>query len=449
MYCSECKLRVADDNVTICPVCEGPLQPDAENEEVVVDAADKDDSTAPEIRVEEKFDAYEKPDQGLDFKPEELGLQSSDQEGLDKDDEDIRVLAELWEEEDIDADLEGILAEAFSLDEANDDIEAEDDLDLSPLEVSPVQPPAAVPESNRRPLLLLLILIVIGVGSASLFYMQKPGPKTDSIVKPLPLLKEPVAAEKVVTAEPTTVVVENVADDKTGKIAAIADPARDSALVEVANLKAQEAEALPKEESANLKTEVDSQVSAEKQEALAGDSAEVLDKTVTSEEMKTVPSPVPALEPVKKSETLVASLGRAEEKASLPGEALPEEDVKIVDETKSLVPSSDSSPHEEVGKTSARVDEEAVVDKTEVASELLYRIHIGSFKSHKRAANQLAMLQEKGFAAYQVEVDLEGKGIWQRVMIPGGTTRDEAKAVQKKLAELFPREDSLILKSKK
>ena len=415
MYCSECKLRVADDNVTICPVCEGPLQPDAENEEVVVDAADKDGSTAPEIRVEEKFDAYEKPDQGLDFKPEELGLQSSDQEGLDKDDEDIRVLAELWEEEDIDADLEGILAEAFSLDEANDDIEAEDDLDLSPLEVSPVQPPPAVPESNRRPLLLLLILIVIGVGSASLFYMQKPAFKTGSVAKPLPLPREPVVTEKVTVAKSATAVVENATDDKTGKIVAVADPARDSASVEVANLKAQEAEVLPKGESAKRIAEVGSQVPAEGQEKLVGHPAEVLDKTVTSEDIKTVPSPVPVLEPVKKSETLVISLGSAEEKASVSEEALLEEGAKVV-------------------------------DKTEVTLRIPYGIHVGSFKSHERAANQLAMLQEKGFAAYQVEVDLEGKGIWQRVIIPGGTTRDEAKVVQKKLAEVFPWEDSLILK---
>ncbi len=418
MYCSECKLRVADDNVTICPVCEGPLQPDAEYEELLVDATDKDGSIAPEIRVEEKFDAYEKPDQGLDFKPEELGLQSSDQEGLDKEDEDIRVLAELWEEEDIDADLEGILAEAFSLDEAKDNIEGADDLDLSPLEVSPVQPPpVVVPSRNRRPLLLLLILIVIGLGSASLFYLQKSGPKTGSVVKPLPLSREPVVAEKEMTAESATVVAGNAADDKTGKIVAVAAPAQDSASVEVAKLKAPETEALA--------------------------------KTVTSEEMKTVPSPVPALEPVKKSETLVASLESGGEKASVSGEALSEGDTKVVDETKALVPSSDSSPHEGIGKTSTKADEEAAVDKTEVTSGLPYNIHIGSFRSHKRAARQLAMLQEKGLAAYQVEVDLKGKGIWQRVLVPGGATREEAKAVQKKLAELFPREDSLILKSKK
>ena len=63
MYCAECKLRVADDSITVCPVCQGPLQPDTENEEVFGGAVDKDGSAARgnqvfDIRVEDKFVAY-------------------------------------------------------------------------------------------------------------------------------------------------------------------------------------------------------------------------------------------------------------------------------------------------------------------------------------------------------------------------------------------------------
>ncbi|MEA3332535.1 MAG: hypothetical protein U9Q58_02940, partial [Pseudomonadota bacterium] len=128
MYCSECKLQVADDDVTVCPVCQGPLQPDVKTEEVFNDAADKGGSVAfedwsPETRIDEKFSVYENPDQNFDFNPEEFGLQSSEHEDPAEKVEDIQVLAELWDDEDVEADLEGVLAEAFILDEAEKDID--------------------------------------------------------------------------------------------------------------------------------------------------------------------------------------------------------------------------------------------------------------------------------------------------------------------------------------
>jgi cell division protein FtsN len=61
-----------------------------------------------------------------------------------------------------------------------------------------------------------------------------------------------------------------------------------------------------------------------------------------------------------------------------------------------------------------------------------YVVHVGSFKSEKRASRQLARLQKKGFSAYIAVVDLKGKGVWQRVMVSGGATREDAKAVQAK-----------------
>ncbi len=407
MYCSKCKLRVADDSVTVCPVCQGRLQVDEKNEEALNDAVDKRRSEVSEISVEDKFSAYEKPDQSLDFNPQELGLQSSDQGDQVEEDEDIRALADLWEEEDIDADLEGVLAEAFSLDEANDDVDKADDLDLEfgKSEVLASRPPVTSVKRNLSPLLLLLLIIVIGVGGASWLYLQKTGGKSESIAKlrSLPQPKEPVVVDKATTPEPTREIAESPVDGKTGKLVA-AVPARDLAQVKVADHKVKDAETLPEKAAAYQAVVVSSQSPDGGLEKLAGRQAEVLAKPVQINKIKA--------------------------------------------QTKSLTPSSPTSFKDEAGKSAEEIAGKAVTAKVEVTPVFLYAIHIGSFKSHKRVDRQLKMLQEKGFAAYRVEVDLKAKGVWQRVMIPGGATRDEAKVVQKKLAELFPREDSLIKKIK-
>ncbi len=526
MYCSECKLRVADDSITVCPVCQGPLQSDAVEEEVFNDAADKGGPAAPEIQVEDKFSAYERPDQELDFNPEKLGLESSVQKDPADEDEDIQALTDLWGEEEIDADLEGVLAEAFSLDETNDDIKAkdglgqedvdtdleaglaevfspdevnddikekddlnqeevfveafcidevnddveakggpgqedtdadlegalaeafsldevdddieakddlnqeDDDLDLGEAlkigepEVLPAQPPVVPPSQSRGLWLLLLLIFVVGAGGGIWFYSQKSKstsgervvrsvPQTQPLKPaPLPPVKETVAAEKTATVEPVAATGGNAVDDKTGKLVTSV-PVQPKTLVEVTDLK-------------------DEGIKASALEAVVDPAT-----AAVSEELKT-------------SETLVASLAVvAEEKEPVPGKVLTESGVKTVAETKPQVSPPDSVSQEKVGRKSPKIVKAAVVDKAEVSLTSPYAIHIGSFKSQKSVSRQLAMLQEKGFAAYQVEVDLKNKGVWQRVMVPGGTTRKEAKVVQKKLTELFPREDSRILEIKK
>ena len=439
MYCSECKLRVADDSITVCPVCQGPLQPDAVNEEAFNDVADKTESAAPDVQVEDKFGVYESPGQELDFNPEKLGLEPSVQKDPADEDEDIQVLADLWEEENVDADLEGVLAEAFSLDEANEESDVEDDLDFEEGDLDPgkgldlekpaalpAQPPVAASTPNRSPLLLLLLLIVIGAGGGFWFYSQNlkstPGQRVvRSLSKPQPakpaplppVQEERVLAEKATTTEPVAEAVESLADDKAVKLET-AVPVQSEALVEVSDLK---------DEGLKVPT--------------SGAAVAQVPPAVASEELKA-------------SETLVASLATGvEEKKPAPEKVLAEGGAKAVVETKPQVSSPASASQEEVGKSSPKTVKAAVVNKTEVSLMSPYAIHVGSFKSRKRADRQLAMLQGKGFAAYQVEVDLKATGVWQRVMIPGGNTRKEAKVVQKKLAELFPKEDSLILKIKK
>jgi cell division septation protein DedD len=499
MYCSECKLRIADDDVMVCPVCQGPLQPEMGNNEMFNAAVDKGGSVVPEsrspetrvseVRIDDKFSAYESSGQDIDFNPEEFGLQSSDQRDPAAEEEDIRVLADLWEDEDVDADLEGVLAEAFSLDEAEKDIDVdfnkdvgkdidvddkpvemidveelslsfddedkgidvndkavemidddknidveelelnfdlgEDDLKLGQSEMMPTPPPPTASPRNRSPLLLLLLLVVVGAaGGAYWLYLQDFGAKPVArVVKPIPPLQsvkpvspppveEQIVAEKVTSTEPGSGVVQETSGDQ-----AAAVPVRDSAAIEAVDVKGKEIRTLPQEATKPVKAVV-SQPSVEGQEMLVARKAEVFDK--------------PVAEPVKESEAPIAPPGSTGEKTSVSAVKLVQDEPKVAAEIKPL---DEAAP--------------ATVSKTEEPMVSPYAIHIGSFKSNKRASRQLAMLRKKGFAAYQVEVDLKGKGVWQRVLVPGGVTRKEAQAVQQKLADIFPREESLIRKNKR
>ena len=451
MYCSECKLRVADDNVTVCPVCQGPLQSDAEDEAVLINGGVVGKGE-PKIEVEDKFSAYEKPGSELNFNPEELGLQSPEPVAPDAEDDDIMALTDLWEDEDIDADLEGVLAEAFSLDEVDEAVEMEDELDLGEdgldLGKPGVSPASSVtpvaPARNSRSPLLLLLLVVIGVGGASWFYFQnlevKPG---DQVVKPvsqaqsLKSASEPVAkdsvVEKVKVAEPVTVAARRAADDKPAKLEAVV-PVRDLAPVEVAAKLKDKEVVTPLQNAA-----VDQAATAGAQSPVEREEVAALAQRVTDSSEKP-----------EMSTGVAESVG---EKGSDSAKAAAKEVTEIADKAKTSGFSADASVRDggeaAVAGVAGEVAKEASLDRVEKSPILSYAIHIGSFKSQKRVSRQIAMLQKKGFAAYFVVVDLKEKGVWQRVMIPGGATREEAKVVQKELAELFPREESLIKKIKK
>lgn len=438
MYCSECNLRIADDGITVCPVCQGPLQPDTVDETVSNAVTSENKSETSDIRVEDKFSAYEKPGQEPDFSPEKLGLESSIHKDPAGEDEDIEVLAELWEEEDINDDLEGVLAEAFSLDEVSDIIETkdgmdqeEDDSDLGDAfkpgksEVLPVPPPVEPPSQSRSLWLLLLLVFVIGAGGGIWFYMQKPKATSGervvrSVAKPQPVkaapllpVKETVTAEKAANTESITAAGVNAVDEKTGELAT-SIPVKAEAVVKVTDLKEKGSETLSQEVKATL-------------------SPSSVESTV---------------KPAKESETQEVLLAVTEEKTSFAAKVPAESDVKAVAKTKLPASSPDSSSQEGVGRKSAKIVK-AAVGKTEASLTSPYAVHVGSFKSQKRAARQVAKLQEKGFVSYSVKVDLKDKGVWQRVLIPGGTNRREAKVVQEKFAEFFPKEDSRILKIKK
>jgi len=180
MYCSVCKLRVADDSVVICPVCQGALQPESEageNPEAdgFVDelAAVFEQGPEPDIKLEDKLDAYVRDDTNLDFDPEVLGLKSTEEDELEASAEDIKVLADLWEKEDIGADLDGVFAEAFNLEEVAPESPVVDQGSMKPEKVAPESPVMPIPEistpapaENSRnlgfPLLIFIVLLAAG-----------------------------------------------------------------------------------------------------------------------------------------------------------------------------------------------------------------------------------------------------------------------------------------------
>ncbi|MCD6533333.1 MAG: SPOR domain-containing protein [Deltaproteobacteria bacterium] len=556
MYCSECELRIADDDVTICPVCQGPLQPEAKNDGMfdtanaaidksgsVVSENQSPETLISEVPIDDKFSAYESFDQDGDFNPEKLGLLSSEQKDPATQEEDIRVLADLWENEDVDADLEGVLAEAFSLDEtekgidadlnigidedlnkeqcvdlaadldldfdldtsapaeafAEADVEADvdkykdldldfergidvedknldvnesslsfddtdegvdvnyktdemiadniyddknidveelelnvdsgkddlddlDDLKVGHSEVLPTMPPIAASPRNRRPLLLLLLLVVIGAGGACWLYMQSFAAKpkvrvakqipASRSVKPVsaPPVKRKIVAEKVTLKEPVSKVVQDASGGQVGTVSVSG-----SANVKAINEK--KAGTLP-QVTKPVKAIV-IQPSVKGQERLIAQKMEVSDKPAAGLVKK---SKTPAAPPISVGEKTSVSVGK-----------------RVQDGSKSIF---------EV-KPFAETAPAAAASITEEAKALPYVVHVGSFRSTIRASNQVAMLQEKGFPAYHVEVYLENKGVWQRVFVPGGVTRGEAKDMQQKLAESFPREESLIRKIRK
>ena len=95
MYCPECKLKIDDDTVTTCPVCQGPL-----------------------LESEGRL-----PGRPAEFDPEELGLLPLAEDEAQSHEESVKDLSKLWGNQDIDAEIEGVLAEAFSLEKVGEGLD--------------------------------------------------------------------------------------------------------------------------------------------------------------------------------------------------------------------------------------------------------------------------------------------------------------------------------------
>ncbi|MBN2705131.1 MAG: hypothetical protein JXR89_01670, partial [Deltaproteobacteria bacterium] len=109
MDCRECKLTIADESLTICPVCGGPLQPGTD----VAAASQEEEKVGDGDDVgEDGLDSYRKSvAEADDFSLAGLGLEPAPPKR--KDDGNILGLADLWADNDLDAELEEMLADTF------------------------------------------------------------------------------------------------------------------------------------------------------------------------------------------------------------------------------------------------------------------------------------------------------------------------------------------------
>lgn len=446
MYCSECKLRVADDSFVKCPVCQGVLQPESEAGEKPESDEFVNDLAAvfePEIKFEDKLDAYVKDDTSLDFDPEVLGLKSSEEDDPTASAEDIKVLADLWEKDDIGADLDGVFADAFNLEKVSPESSHADQGPIKPKKSAPEIPDMPAPvmptpeiltsvpaEKSRNlglPLLVLIVLLIAGGGGW--FYMQntgvKPGKKlTQESKSSLQSKIKPHPEPAVVNNEPIAEEMAPVVEKKS--VAVVKPQSRGGATADISDGDKRNS-ATAAEKKVAAATAVDSGATTADSRAitaatsLSAESPEVAESDTSSMvEKKTLPKPV--------AEIVVKS----QESQTPPTE-------KVVREP--------NLSKKNASITTKKIDPMAVPEVTVTGPR--YVVHIGSFRNEAGAERQIAKLQKKGFAAYKVEVNLGAKGVWQRIFVPGGVLKSDARLVQEQLAKSFPREESLVRKIKK
>jgi len=411
MYCSECKLRVADDSVVICPVCQGALQSESEAEEKPesVDFVDElaavfETDQDPDIKLEDKLDAYVRDDANLDFDPEVLGLKSSHEEDPAASADDIRVLADLWEKEDIGADLDGVFADAFNLEAIDSESSSEDPAAIKTEQAAPETPEKLTPEmstpvmttpevltpapaGNSRnlvlPLLVFILCLIVGGGW---FYMQNAGVKPENklaqeIKSPVRVPAEPqiepqsqpqIQSESSdVNNEPLEDKVVSVAEKST--VAAVKPLPAGGGTVETS-------------ESDNQGSVTDVTTAAAASPATGSSESKVTEdsKAITSDTMT---------QPAAESQLVTASAP-----ASLVEKKTPPESVVAV--TAAANQQRETVPAEEVVPESIPVQKEKVVTVSEKVNPAVvqgtaaagprYVVHIGSFRNEAGAARQLA-----------------------------------------------------------
>lgn len=307
-------------------------------------------------------------------------------------DESIRFLDDLWGDKDIDADLEGEFAEIFDLadgaDEMEADVETEDELKPDKPEDLFVPPLVVTPNRNRYFLLLVSVLVVIVVGAGAWLYLHNSGSK------PAESAGRPVSRQQQVYSAPMQSAKKPVALQK----------------------------------STIVKSEKDIVNPAEKP----------LKKTVM-DDAKT-----------KSGEKTVTAI-KNRDRVQLPKDGkvispVPVIEVEAPKNTGKTVPLPVAHAREKTAKIVKKSAGKTVAGKVKHSPELSYVIQIGSFKTKAGLDRQLAKLRKKGFAAYPVRVDLGKKGIWQRVYLSDGTSREKAKVMQEKLHKLLPREESRVVK---
>jgi cell division protein FtsN len=421
MYCSVCKLRVADDSVVNCPICQALLQSDTDEQEVLEPLELTEEIHASEgdkAGLKTTSEIFLDDESGLDFDPEALGLKSEAERGPEEDVGDIRVLADLWAQEDLEADLDGILTEAFIPEENG--LKAENT--VYPELDKVTQTNAAVPLGGSSgswnlwlPLLVVLgIIVAIGGGW---FYLHNAGVQTEVAVVEKDQSADMVDSQAVNADDDEAVTVEMEAQKVVGSDVA-------PGVVEAENL-----------ESAVAEPDVESQLHTDMTtaEVPATSVPSVADTAAASQPEPEMPEEPAVIPPV------------APEAAAAPQ---PEPETVSEPVPDSVVPAAEeiSQPDKIAALTVASPTKKTAPLPAQVTGRPHYVVQIGSFRSVEGAARQMARLEKKGFTAFKVEADLGEKGVWQRVIVPGGLLKSDAELVQERLKQLLPREDSLIRK---
>jgi len=457
MYCSVCKLRVADDNVANCPICQGPLQPESEvckepeplelKEAEPFDLA-KEMQTGWDGEVESDSEPEITLDDGPAFDPqldlEALNLDESPSEQINRENvDDIRVLADLWAKEDLGADLDGVLAETFSAE--NSAAKEEFAINTEPGKPVYADSSAAVVNSGKRlhlwlPLLLVAGLLLITGGGWYYFYNTIMPAETEVVVGEKNSALETVKPQVITPQEDKSAVSE-----KEGRKDVDAEVVSEAVETETPELEAVDASQLDSPLAAvdDKAESVPSAADSGPVQIVAAGSNPVLE-TTNNLAVETGAASETHFETDKTSGTVPEAGARLK-----PDQGVSVSASSIVEAQTPAVGSSEPVGAVKTELHAESDQQQVAASPAEAVSGPCYVVHIGSFRTAAGAARQLAKVQEKGFAAYKVEVNLGEKGVWQRILVPGGVGKSDAKQVQDKLKQLLPHEDSRIIRVKK
>jgi len=474
MDCRECKLTIADESLTTCPVCGGPLQPGT-NE--VAASQTEEEGGAGADAGEGGLDFYQKSvAQADDFCLADFGLEPSPPN--QKDEGDILELADLWADKDLDTELEGLLADTFLLsadlspsEKAESGVELENLVEFAAQEPDPAEPGKGFHAAEKRPktllggvepfadkpepkiissaarfsglrgYVLLLLLLFVGVAGGWFFFRGKMTGFKEGGLRARP--------------EAESAQVSNSRPEARALTLAVAASGPENS--EPVGTKASGLSAEPVENAKSLTGDggaEDKSVGVPRNPAVPREAGAIVDQVESPQVEAELPPP-----PAQELSVSVVSRPRALVSADSTGTGAPSPAKDGLKPAEEPAASSAVSPPQAVAvmvpesrKAEVALSaESAFGERASVAEQSAadsFAVHIGSFASREGAGRQAKMLEKKGFTVFLMEVDLGAKGLWWRVMVPGGMSLEDAKAVQLRLKERCPREDSYIRRLK-
>ena len=449
MYCPQCDLKIAGESASECPICGTGLISELE-------AGLAEESAAEKLSTNRGADGgscdlealLASPGDEIEFDPEALGLTRTPSGEEGPGDEDISVLAEMWNEEDIGAELDRVLGEAMTPVDTvgggrqsaaepgpagkrpavGSDKMAAADFDgifagMREDTPGPAGPAAPEPEEEEPPVLfepagsppeerghgplILIVVVLLVIGGVVGGYLYWAGQKKSTVVKrPVSSLATTRVEDKIFPVPPSA---PTPAPDKTAPVPAPVK-APEKASVKVApktvghsqGLAAKPLPAGSKPESATTAGKVE-KTAAEPPAAPVGNKPEAKNKPKTQAK---------------------AQAGK---------------------QAKSRAPVAHRA--QKTAAAAPSVNKPLVVKKNPAPAKKMYAVHVGSFTSPEKARGQAARFRRAGFkSARVVKVDLRARGIWYRVLIPVSPNQAEAVKTRLRFKHKFPGEPSRIIK---